>query len=167
MSMARHASCRATCSKHIPLLKKLERAIDWGTDSVAAKKGDYFQLKDIPLYDRIGGDQAMDIAGDVFHRKLLEDDLVGRFFDEVDMAAQRLKEKSFLAMAFCGPYQYSGVELVSKMGLEARHFDRISAILKETLEELKIGAAEIEEVMQVIETTREAILNLLDRQCSR
>jgi predicted pyridoxine 5'-phosphate oxidase superfamily flavin-nucleotide-binding protein len=29
------------CSKHIPLLKKLERAIDWGTDSVAAKKGDY------------------------------------------------------------------------------------------------------------------------------
>jgi truncated hemoglobin YjbI len=46
------------------------------------------------------------------------------------------------------------------MGLEARHFDRISAILKETLKELKIGAAEIEEVMQVIETTGEAILNL-------
>ena len=70
-------------------------------------------------------------------------------------------------MAFGGPYQYSGVELVSKMGLEARHFDRVSAILKETLEELKIGAPEIEEVMQVIETTREAILNLLDSQCSK
>src|SRR4029077_15416185 len=64
-----------------------------------------------------------------------------------------------------GPVQYRGVELVSKMGLEARHFDRVSAILKETLEELKIGATEIEEVMQVIETTREAILNLLARQC--
>ena len=99
------------CSKHIPLLKKLERPIDWGTDSVAAKKGDYFQLKDIPLYDRIGGDQAMDIAVDLFHRKLLEDDLVGRFFDDVDMAAQRLEQKSFLAMAFGGPYQYSGVDL--------------------------------------------------------
>jgi len=81
------------------------------------------------------------------------------------MAAQRLKQKFFLAMAFGGPYQYSGCELVSKMG--PRHFDRVSAILKETLEELKIGAAEIEEVMQVIETTREAILNLLDRQCWR
>ena len=136
-------------------------------NSAAAKKGDYFQLKDIPLYDRIGGDQAMDIAVDLFHRKLLEDDLVGRFFDDVDIAAQRLTQKSFLAMAFGGPHQYSGAELVSKMGLEARHFDRISAILKETLEELKIGAAEIEEVMRVIETTREAILNLLDRQCSR
>jgi truncated hemoglobin YjbI len=155
------------CSKHIPLLKKLERPIDWGTDSVAAKRGDYFQLKDIPLYDRIFGDQAMDIAADPFHRKLLEDDLVECFFDDVDMAAQRLKQKSFLAMAFGGPHQYSSVELVSKMGLEARHFDRISAILKETLEELKIGAAEIEEVMQVIETTGEAILNLSDRQCWR
>jgi truncated hemoglobin YjbI/predicted pyridoxine 5'-phosphate oxidase superfamily flavin-nucleotide-binding protein len=155
------------CSKHIPLLKKRERSIDWGTDSVAAKKGDYFELKDIPLYDRIGGDQAMDIAVDLFHRKLLADDLVGRFFDDVDNAAQRLTQKSFLAMAFGGPHQYSGAELVSKMGLEARHFDRISAILKETLEELKIGAAEIEEVMQVIETTGEAILSLLDRQCWR
>jgi truncated hemoglobin YjbI/predicted pyridoxine 5'-phosphate oxidase superfamily flavin-nucleotide-binding protein len=155
------------CSKHIPLLKKLERSIDWGTDSVAAKKGDYFELKDIPLYDRIGGDQAMDIAVDLFHRKLLADDLVGRFFDDVDNAAHRLTQKSFLAMAFGGPHQYSGAELVSKMGLEARHFDRISAILKETLEELKIGAAEIEEVMQVIETTGEAILSLLDRQCWR
>jgi truncated hemoglobin YjbI len=148
------------CSKHVPLLKKLERPIDWGTDSVAAKKGDYFQLKDIPLYDRIGGDQAMDIAVDLFHRKLVEDDLVGRFFDDVDMAAQRLKQQSFLAMAFGGPYQCGGVELVSKMGLEARHFDQLSAILRETLEELKVGVPDIEEVMQVIETTREAILNL-------
>jgi truncated hemoglobin YjbI/predicted pyridoxine 5'-phosphate oxidase superfamily flavin-nucleotide-binding protein len=150
------------CSKHIPLLKKLERSIDWGTDSVAAKKGDYFELKDIPLYDRIGGDQAMDIAVDLFHRKLLADDLVGRFFDDVDMAAQRLEHKSFLAMAFGGPYQYSGVDLrkLHEMGLEARHFDRVSAILKETLEELKIGAPEIEDVMHVIETTRETILNL-------
>jgi truncated hemoglobin YjbI len=148
------------CSKHIPLLKKLERPIDWGTDSVAAKKGDYFHLKDIPLYHRIGGDQAMDLAVDLFRRKLVEDDLVGRFFEDVDMPDQRLKQKAFLAMALGGPNQYSGVELVRKMGLEARHFDRVSAILKETLEELKIGAAEIEEAMQVIDTTREAVLNL-------
>lgn len=153
------------CSKNIPLLKKLERPIDWGTDSVVAKKGDYFQLKDIPLYDRIGGDQAMDIAVDLFHQKLLEDDRVRRFFDDVDIAAQRIKQKSFLAMAFGGPRQQSGIELISKMGLEAQHFERISAILKDTLAELKIGAAEIEEVMQVIETTREAILNLSDRKC--
>jgi hypothetical protein len=59
------------CSKHIPLVQKKDRTIDWGTDSVAAKKGDYFQILDIPLYDRIGGDDAMEIVVDVFYRKVL------------------------------------------------------------------------------------------------
>jgi predicted pyridoxine 5'-phosphate oxidase superfamily flavin-nucleotide-binding protein len=34
------------CSKHIPLMRKLDKSIDWGTDDVAAKGGDYFQLQD-------------------------------------------------------------------------------------------------------------------------
>ena len=34
------------CSKHIPLLKKLDKEIHWGTNDVAHKGGDYFQAKD-------------------------------------------------------------------------------------------------------------------------
>jgi hypothetical protein len=33
------------CSKHIPLLKKLDKAIHWGTDDVVHKGGDYFKVK--------------------------------------------------------------------------------------------------------------------------
>lgn len=33
------------CSKHIPLLKKLDKAIHWGTDDVVHKGGDYFKAK--------------------------------------------------------------------------------------------------------------------------
>ncbi|MDR6225185.1 pyridoxamine 5'-phosphate oxidase family protein [Desmospora profundinema] len=33
------------CSKHIPLLRKLDREIDWGTDDAAKKGGDHFQVK--------------------------------------------------------------------------------------------------------------------------
>ena len=99
------------CSKHIPLMKTLDKRIDLGTDSAAAKRGDYFQLQDIPLYDRVGGDKAMEVAVDLFYRKVLQDDFVAPFFDDVDMEGLRLKQKSFLAMAFGGPYQYSGLEL--------------------------------------------------------
>jgi len=81
------------CSKHVPLLQKLDRKIDWGTNSVAAKKGDYFQLQDIPLYDRVCGDKAMEVAVDVFYRKVLEDDLVSRFFEGVDMEELRLRQR--------------------------------------------------------------------------
>ncbi len=154
------------CSKHVPLLQKLDRKIDWGTDSVAAKKGDYFQLQNIPLYDRIGGDKAMEVAVDLFYRKVLGDDLVSQFFEGVDIAGLRLKQKSFLAMAFGGPYQYTSLDLrkahgrlAQDMGLNDQHFDRVAGILKETLEELQIPAKEIEEILVVIESARDDILN--------
>jgi truncated hemoglobin YjbI/predicted pyridoxine 5'-phosphate oxidase superfamily flavin-nucleotide-binding protein len=153
------------CSKHIPLVQKKDRTIDWGTDNIAAKKGDYFQLLDIPLYDRLGGDAAMEILVDVFYRKVLEDDLVGKFFESVDIAAQRLKQKAFLAMAFGGPYPYTSLDLrkahgrlVTEMGMNGARFDRVTAILKESMQEVEIGAKEIEEVLQVIESTRDDIL---------
>ena len=153
------------CSKHIPLVQKKDRTIDWGTDSVAAKKGDYFQLLDIPLYDRIGGDDAMELVVDIFYRKVLEDDLVAKFFKDVDMAGQRLKQKAFLAMAFGGPYPYTALDLrkahsrlVTDLGLNDEHFDRVAALLKATLEEADVGPKELGEVLQVIESAREDIL---------
>jgi len=33
------------CSKHIPLLKKRDKEIDWGTDDACKKGGDYFQAR--------------------------------------------------------------------------------------------------------------------------
>jgi truncated hemoglobin YjbI/predicted pyridoxine 5'-phosphate oxidase superfamily flavin-nucleotide-binding protein len=154
------------CSKHIPLLKKADKAIDWGTDNIAAKGGDYFQLLDIPLYYRIGGDKAMDVVVDLFYRKVLEDDLVGKFFEDVDLERQRLKQKNFLCMAFGGPYEFAGIDLrkahsrlVTELGLTDAHFDRVLQLFKETAEELKVSQKEIDSMMQILESARESILN--------
>lgn len=154
------------CSKHIPLMKKADKAIDWGTDNMAAKGGDYFQLLDIPLYDRVGGDKAMEVAVDVFYRKVLQDELVGHFFEDVDMEKQRLKQKSFLSMAFSGPYHYSDADLRSshkplleRYGLSDEHFDRILELFKESLDELNISTNEAQGMMEILESTREVILN--------
>jgi truncated hemoglobin YjbI len=154
------------CSKHIPLMKKLDKKIDWGTDNMAAKGGDYFQLMDIPLYDRVGGDKAMELAVDLFYRKVLQDELVSHFFEDTDMASQRLKQKSFMGMAFGGPYQYSGADLraahkplIENYGLSDEHFNRILEIFKETLTELNISANEQQGMMEILESTRDAILN--------
>ena len=154
------------CSKHIPLMQKKDKKIDWGTDNIAAKGGDYFQLMDIPLYDRVGGDKSMEIAVDLFYRKVLKDELVGHYFEDVDMESQRLKQKSFLSMAFGGPYQYSKLDLrqthkplIQKFGMSDEHFDRVAALFNETLQELNISEKEIQGVMEVIESTRDDILN--------
>ncbi len=154
------------CSKHIPLMKKLDKRIEWGTDNVVAKGGDYFRLQEIPLYDRVGGDKAMETLVDVFYRKVLGDELVGPFFADVDMAAQRLKQKSFLAMAFGGPYQYTGKDLreahqrlVNDMGLGDAHFDRVMEIFRESLREVHIPEPEIARMCESLETFRDEVLN--------
>lgn len=154
------------CSKHIPLMQKKNKKINWGTDNIAAKGGDYFQLMDIPLYDRVGGDKAMEVAVDLFYRKVLKDKKVGHFFEDVDMESQRLKQKSFLSMAFGGPYQYSGTDLREshkhinkKFKITDEHFDRVGAIFLETLQELNISEKEIQGMMEVISSTRDDILN--------
>jgi truncated hemoglobin YjbI len=154
------------CSKHIPLMKKMDKKIDWGTDNMAAKGGDYFQLMDIPLYDRVGGDKAMEVCVDLFYQKVLNDDLVSHFFKDTDMERQRLKQKSFLAMAFGGPDQYSDLDmrtahkpLIEKYGLSDVHFNRIMEIFKETLTELNISANELQRMMEILESMRDAVLN--------
>src|ERR1700730_2549638 len=154
------------CSKHIPLMKKLDKRIDWGTDSAAAKRGNYFQLRDIPLYARVGGDKAMEVAVDLFYRKVLQDDFVAPFFDDVDMEGLRLKQKSFLAMAFGGPYQYYGLDLrkahgrlVHDLGLTDAHFDQLLKIFKDTVHELHIPAKETEKMMGFLENMRDDIMD--------
>ncbi len=153
------------CSKHIPLLKKEDKRIDWGTDSAAAKKADFFQLQGIPLYDRIGGDKAMEIAVDLFYRKVLQDELVGKFFEDTDMESMRLKQKSFLSMAFGGPYQYSGLDirashqhLIEQMGLTDSHFDRVTDLFQEALIELRVPEKEVNKMMEILQTFRGDVL---------
>ena len=36
------------CSKHVPRLAKLDKAIPWGTDDPVAKGGDHFGVRDLP-----------------------------------------------------------------------------------------------------------------------
>ena len=55
------------------------------------------------LYERIGGQAAVDAAVDIFYRKVLTDNRVNEFFDGVDMEGQINKQKGFLTMAFGGP----------------------------------------------------------------
>ena len=74
----------------------------------------------------------MNAAVDVFYRKVLSDDRISRFFETVDMDAQRQKQKAFLTMAFGGPNNYSGKDMrtaharLVKDGLNDSHFDAVA-----------------------------------------
>ena len=116
------------------------------------------------LYEKIGGEAAVNAAVDVFYRKVLKDDRIKRFFDGVDMGKQAAKQKAFLTMAFGGPNNYTGEDmrrghahLVAK-GLNDSHFNAVMENLGATLKELNVPADLIAQAAAIAESTRKDVL---------
>ena len=117
------------------------------------------------LFERIGGEAAVDAAVDIFYRKVLGDDRISDFFDDVDMDNQIAKQKAFLTMAFGGPNNYSGKDmreghahLISR-GLNEGHFNAVVENLANTLTELGVGSEDISEVAGIADSVRGDVLN--------
>ena len=116
------------------------------------------------LFDRIGGDAAVNAAVDIFYRKVLADDRISEFFEGVDMDKQAAKQKAFLTMAFGGPNNYTGEDMrkghahLVARGLNDSHFDAVVENLGGTLAELGVSDDLIGEVAAIAETTRNDVL---------
>jgi hemoglobin len=128
----------------------------FGASGKGSKKG--------TLYERIGGEKAVDAAVDIFYKKVLQDKRINYFFEGVDMKKQAAKQKAFLTVAFGGPNKYSGEDmrkghahLVAK-GLNDKHFDAVMENLGATLKELNVPADLIAEAAAIAESTRKDVL---------
>ncbi|MDQ6951490.1 MAG: group 1 truncated hemoglobin [Mariprofundales bacterium] len=117
------------------------------------------------LFDRLGGEAAVNASVDIFYRKVLGDAFVAPFFEGVDMLKQASKQKTFLTLAFGGPTNYSGKDMreghkhLVKRGLNDDHFEHILVHLRSTLAELGVADALIQEVIAVADSTRADVLD--------
>lgn len=116
------------------------------------------------LYQKLGGEAAVNAAVDVFYRRVLSDDRISRFFDDVDMERQAAKQKAFLTMAFGGPVNYTGADMrrghahLVAQGLNDSHFDAVVEDLVGALQELNVPADLIAQVGVICESTRNDVL---------
>ncbi len=117
------------------------------------------------LYEKIGGKDAVNAAVDLFYNKVLSDERVNSFFENISMKEQRRKQVMFFTYAFGGLQNYSGSsmrevhkKLVDK-GLDDSHFDAIMENLGATLVELNIPEELILEAAGIAESTRTDVLN--------
>ena len=118
------------------------------------------------LYESLGGEAAVNAAVDIFYRKVLTDDSISYFFEDVDMERQAAKQKAFLTYAFGGPNHYTGkamreahAPLVAR-GLNEAHFTAVAGHLQATLEELNAPPELIAQVMAIAASTHDDVLNL-------
>jgi hemoglobin len=116
------------------------------------------------LYERLGGEPAFRAATDAFYRRMLGDERVARFFDDVDMDGQIAKQRAFLTFVAGGPAEYTGKEMreahapLLERGLKDEHVDIVIEHLGATLAELGAAPDDIGEMAALAESVRADIL---------
>lgn len=116
------------------------------------------------LFDRLGGEKAVESAVELFYQKVLSDGRLNHFFDHTDMAGQRARHAAFLTMAFGGPNAYAGRDLKAAhaplvgKGLDESHFVAFAENLQVTLDQLGVDPELSAEVMKITKKTQKDIL---------
>ena len=117
------------------------------------------------LFDRLGGQGAIDAFVPPFYEKLLADDRISPYFRGVNMDVQSGKLNAFLTMAFGGPNNYNGKDMreahrhLIARGLNDGLFDVALGHINDQLEELNVPADPVTEVMAAAESLRFELLN--------
>lgn len=115
------------------------------------------------LYHKLGGQPAIDAAVEAFYVKVLADNRIKHYFDDINMTKQRRKQKEFLSAAFGGPIPWAGKDMrkahANLPGLNETHFNAVAENLQKTLEDLKIKPELIKQVMAIAASTRNDVLN--------
>ncbi|MDH5722062.1 MAG: group 1 truncated hemoglobin [Alphaproteobacteria bacterium] len=114
------------------------------------------------LYERIGGRDAVNAAVDIFYDKIMADDRINHYFENLDMVKQRGKQKVFLTYAFGGAPNYSGKsmrEAHKHLNLTEDDFNAVGENLVATLNQLNVPQGLIDEIMDIVASTKDDVLN--------
>lgn len=118
---------------------------------------------EMSVFERLGGSLALRPVTEAFYRKVLADDLLAPYFDDVDMDRQVAKQESFLTMVLGGPNEYTGSDLRSAHAgmtdLDDKHFDGVIEHLAATLREFGASEADLAAVGAIAESVRNDVLN--------
>lgn len=129
--------------------------------SEEACKTKWLKAREDSLYQKLGGQAAINAAVDAFYVKVLADDRVKHLFEDVSMDKQIRKQKEFLSTAFGGPLPWAGKDMRkahADMELTEVHFNAIAENLVNTLKDLKIRQELIDQVVAIALSVKDDVL---------
>jgi len=113
------------------------------------------------LYEKVGGEPAIQEIVDNFYQRVLADDTVNDFFAHTDMNKQRRHQTSFISYALGGPKNYTGRSMENAhagLNLQPEHFDAIAKHLGEALADHGVSSEDINTALAKVATLKEAVL---------
>ena len=113
------------------------------------------------LYEKYGGFSTVSRIVMALYDRILDDDVVGPFFDDVDMPRLIDHQTKFVSSLMGGPASFSEVHIANahrKLPIDDVHFDKLKALVNETLTEFGIAPDDATTVLDAFEARRKLLI---------
>ena len=108
-------------------------------------------------YEKYGGFSTVSKIVMTLYDKLLDDDDVGPFFDDVDMPQLIDHQTKFVSSLMGGPASFTDTHIANAhkhLEIHDMHFDRLKALILETLNEFDVEPDDAGIVLDAFEARR-------------
>lgn len=109
------------------------------------------------LYDKYGGFSTVSRIVMTLYDKLLDDDDVGPFFDDVDMPKLIDHQTKFVSSLMGGPASFTDTHIENAhkhLTILDDHFDKLKELVAETLNEFGVDDEDVQTVLAAFEVRR-------------
>ena len=117
------------------------------------------------LFDKYGGFSVVSRMVLALYERLLDDDDIGPFFDDVDLPKIVDHQTKFVSSLMGGPASFSDDHLArahSQLLVSDSHFDQLKSLVAETLADFDMHEQDIETVLGEFEARRALIVKPAD-----
>ena len=114
-----------------------------------------------PLYDRLGGYNAITAVVDDFVANVAADKRINRFFANADIGRLKARLVEQICQGTGGPCIYTGGDMKSVhagMGIQGMHFNALVADLAKTLNKFKVPKREQGELVAILAPMKKDIV---------
>jgi hemoglobin len=117
---------------------------------------------DDTLYDRLGGEAAIDLVVDEFYDRVLADDSLAPYFEDTDTEALREHQKEFISFVTGGAEEYDDPDMATAdadLGITDEAFVRVAEHLDASLRACDVADEDREELMGAVAGLQDAVVS--------
>ena len=113
------------------------------------------------MFERYGGFAKLSKVVLAFYDRMIESDVTGPYFENVDMRRLVDHQTQFLSQVMGGPASFTDSQLAkyhAHLRIDAAAFDEAMELLRETLEDFDLDTADVDQVIAGMSSRRRFIV---------